>query len=183
MKPVHFLECTILSHPGTHGVSILLALSEILLTTNAVDLYKRISIFYLIGVLGSALSGVLALGFSKMNGLADYAGWRWIFIMEGLLTCVIGLTGYIFMVNFPSQSHKAWGSLSASESAYIVRRLNRDRGDADTETDVHEDGSLKINWRAFFVSGLDWKVWGFALSFLYVPSLNVVHPQQLCRTD
>ncbi|OJJ03280.1 hypothetical protein ASPVEDRAFT_134574 [Aspergillus versicolor CBS 583.65] len=130
------------------------------------DLYKRISIFYLIGVLGSALSGVLALGFSKMNGLADYTGWRWIFIMEGLLTCVIGLTGYIFMVNFPSQSHKAWGFLSANESAYIVRRLNRDRGDADTETDVHEDGSLKINWHAFFASGLDWKVWGFALSFL-----------------
>ncbi|KAF3403250.1 hypothetical protein DPV78_003751 [Talaromyces pinophilus] len=124
------------------------------------DLYKRVSVFYLIGVLGSALSGVLALGFSKMQGLGGYSGWRWIFIMEGLLTCLIGVAGYIFMVNFPSQSHKVSGFLKERESAYIVRRLNRDRGDAD-DTD-----SETFNWRAFFSSALDLKIWAFAFSYL-----------------
>ncbi|KAL3481380.1 major facilitator superfamily domain-containing protein [Aspergillus californicus] len=123
-----------------------------------VDLYKRTSVFYLIGVLGSALSGVLALGFSQMDGLANYAGWRWIFIMEGLLTCLIGVAGYIFMVNFPGQSDKVWGFLTPRESAYIVRRLDRDGG-----ADVHGE---EFNWRAFFVAAADLKVWGFALSFL-----------------
>lgn len=130
--------------------------------TYLVDLYKRVSVFYLIGVLGSALSGVLALGFSKMQGLGGYAGWRWIFIMEGLFTCLIGVAGYIAMVNFPSQSHKVSWFLNERESAYIVRRLNRDRGDADdTESET-------FNWRAFFSSALDLKIWAFAFSYLYV---------------
>jgi len=30
----------------------------------------------------------------QMDGLADYSGWRWIFIMEGILTCVVGIIGY-----------------------------------------------------------------------------------------
>ncbi|KAL2782738.1 major facilitator superfamily domain-containing protein [Aspergillus keveii] len=123
------------------------------------DLYKRISIFYLIGVFGSAASGVLALGFSRMDGLANYAGWRWIFIMEGILTCLIGILGYVFMVSFPSQSHTVRGFLTPAESAYILRRLDRDRGDADIAGE-------KFNWRAFFSAALDIKVWGFALAFL-----------------
>lgn len=124
-----------------------------------VDLYKRISIFYLIGVLGSAASGVLALGFSRMSGLANYAGWRWIFIMEAILTCLIGILGYVFMVSFPSQSHTVRWFLTPAESAYILRRLDRDRGDADISAE-------KFNWRAFFSAALDIKVWGFALAFL-----------------
>lgn len=86
------------------------------------DLAKRNSVFYLIGVLGSALGGVLALLLSQMQGLANYGAWRWIFIMEGMyhklfscpaltklgiITCLIGLLGFIYMVDFPDQAHKA----------------------------------------------------------------------------
>lgn len=110
-------------------------------------------------MLGSALSGVLALGFSKMDGLSNYAGWRWIFIMEGLLTSLIGFAGYIFMVNFPEQAHEAWGFLTQREGAYIVRRINRDRQDA---------GLDKFSFAKFLKPARDAKVWGFALMFLYV---------------
>ncbi|KAJ5736213.1 uncharacterized protein N7483_001338 [Penicillium malachiteum] len=98
------------------------------------DLYKRTSIFYLIGVLGSALSGVLALGFSKMDGLSGRAGWQWIFIMEGIITCLI-----------------------ENESAYIIRRINRDRQDADLDN---------FSFRKFLKPALDAKVWAFAMIFL-----------------
>ncbi|KAJ5263714.1 hypothetical protein N7478_011319 [Penicillium angulare] len=121
------------------------------------DLYKRTSIFYLIGVLGSALSGVLALGFSKMDGLAGYSGWRWIFIIEGIITCLIGLAGYIFMVDFPDQAHKTWGFLTEREGAYIIRRINRDRQDA---------GLDHFSFAKFLRPARDFKVWGFAMIFL-----------------
>merc|ERR1712093_831691 len=42
------------------------------------ELQKRYSIFYLIGCLASACSGILAYGLMQMDGLADYSGWRWI---------------------------------------------------------------------------------------------------------
>ncbi|KAJ5654769.1 hypothetical protein N7490_001772 [Penicillium lividum] len=121
------------------------------------DLFKRTSVFYLIGVFGSAISGVLALGFSKMNGLSNYAGWRWIFIMEGIITCLIGLAGYVFMVDFPEKAHKAWGFLTERESAYITRRINRDRQDA---------GLDQFSFSKFLKPARDPKVWGFALIFL-----------------
>lgn len=46
---------------------------------------KRYSVFYLIGSFASAAAGILAFGLMQMNGLAGYAGWRWIFIMEGIV--------------------------------------------------------------------------------------------------
>lgn len=127
------------------------------LTMVLVDLYKRTSVFYLIGVLGSACGGVLGFAFSRMNGLANYSGWRWIFIMEGLVTCVIGAAGFIFLVDFPEKAHKAWGFLSEKETAFILRRINRDRQDAEPE---------KFSFRRFLKPASDLKVWGFAVLFL-----------------
>ena len=56
------------------------------------DVQKRYSVFYLIGCLASALSGILAFGFMQMAGLQDLAGWRWIFIMEGLVRFIISFS-------------------------------------------------------------------------------------------
>ncbi|KAJ3544452.1 hypothetical protein NM208_g3042 [Fusarium decemcellulare] len=120
------------------------------------DLYKRTSIFYLLGVLGSASGGVLGLGFSEMKGLSGYNGWRWLFIMEGILTIFIGIAGFVFTVDFPDQAHKAWGFLTEQESAFIIRRINRDRQDAETAS---------FSFRRFLRPALDAKVWGFALIF------------------
>jgi hypothetical protein len=52
------------------------------------EVHKRYSSFYLISVIGGSLSGVLAYGFMQMAGLAELAAWKWIFSMEGILTCV-----------------------------------------------------------------------------------------------
>lgn len=92
-----------------------------------------------------------------MNGLADYAGWRWIYIMEGIITALVGLAGYIFTVDFPDQAHRAWGFLTESEAAFIVRRINRDRQDAEPE---------RFTLKRFLRPALDLKIWGFALLFL-----------------
>jgi MFS family permease len=46
------------------------------------ELQKRNAVFYLIGSMASAMSGILAYGIMQMNGLAGLAGWRWIFIVR-----------------------------------------------------------------------------------------------------
>ncbi|KAK6378855.1 hypothetical protein LTS17_006558 [Exophiala oligosperma] len=120
------------------------------------DLHKRVSTFYLIAVLGSAFGGVLGLLFSQMGGLGGEAAWRWIFIMEGLLTIIIGVLGYAFMINFPEESHKAWGFLSVKEKDFVIRHINRDRADAETPN---------FSWKRLFSAALDWKIWSFGLLF------------------
>lgn len=49
------------------------------------DVQKRYSVFYLIGSMASAFASILAYGLMQMNGLAGLTGWRWIFIMQGVV--------------------------------------------------------------------------------------------------
>lgn len=63
----------------------------------------------------------------------------------------------IFLVDFPDRAHKSWRFLSEKESSFIVRRINRDRSDADEEP---------FNLKRFLTPALDMKIWGFAMIFL-----------------
>lgn len=142
--------------------------------------------FYLIGSLSSAFSGILAYGFSQMNGLgslgSDYgqhygptkedptapsgimpgmAGWRWIFIMQGLLTCVVAFIGAFTIADFPEKAANksksfALGFLTEREANFIVARIEKDRHDA-----IAEPFQLSTYLRC----GLDSKIWGFASLF------------------
>ncbi|KUJ10862.1 MFS general substrate transporter [Mollisia scopiformis] len=120
------------------------------------ELQKRNAVFYLIGSMASAISGILAYGIMQMNGLGGLAGWRWIFIMEGLITCVFGVAGYFLIVDFPEYAAKSWHFLNARESAFIVARIEKDRHDAIPEP-FHITSYLK--------NALDSKVWAFASLF------------------
>lgn len=46
---------------------------------------KRITFFFSSATLAGAFGGLLASAIGKMEGLRGYSGWRWIFILEGLL--------------------------------------------------------------------------------------------------
>jgi hypothetical protein len=91
--------------------------------------------------------------------VAGYGGWRWIFIIEGIMTVLVGLAGYIFVVDFPDQiaQKAAWGFLKPNETAFLLRRINRDRNDAEAEP---------FNFKKWAASGADLKIWSFALIFL-----------------
>lgn len=41
--------------------------------------------------------GLLASAIIKLDGTAGQAGWRWIFILEGIATVLIALTSMIFL--------------------------------------------------------------------------------------
>lgn len=41
--------------------------------------------------------GLLATGIEKMDGIGGLAGWRWIFILEGLITVAFALVAAVFL--------------------------------------------------------------------------------------
>jgi MFS family permease len=124
------------------------------------DVHKRFSVFYLLGVIGSAIAPILAYGFMQMGGIQGLAAWRWIFIMEGLLTIAVAGISWMLLVDYPHDSHKIWRFLTKKEEAFIIRRINRDREDAGSS--VVE----KFNLREFMRPGLDWTVWSYAIIYL-----------------
>ncbi|CAH0055902.1 unnamed protein product [Clonostachys solani] len=124
---------------------------------------KRYSVFYLLGCLASGFSGILAYGLMQMNGRQNLSGWRWIFIVEGALTIGLGIMGYLLIVDFPDSRRKTWRFLNQEECDWIIDRIRHDRGDVDIPT-------FKIG--RFLLSGLDWKVWAYALIFFNTAAIT-----------
>lgn len=85
---------------------------------------KRFSFFFSSTTLAGAFGGLLAYGISRMNGVGGYMGWRWVFIIEGLITCVAACILFFFMSDFPEEVK--W--LTDEERAFVRAKLARDVG-------------------------------------------------------
>ncbi|KAI8221614.1 putative transporter [Colletotrichum sp. SAR 10_86] len=124
---------------------------------------KRYSVFYLLGCVASAFAGILAYGLMQLNGREGLTGWRWIFIIEGVLTCALGIAGYWLLVDFPDSKRKSWNFLGERERAWVVARVNRDRGDAHMPA---------FNLKRFLSAGTDWKIWAYAMIFFNTTTVS-----------
>ena len=70
------------------------------------ELSKRIAFFYTASLLSGAFGGLLAGGIIEgMEGLANTRGWKWLFMIEGMATVVVGATAWFILpsmfCNFP----------------------------------------------------------------------------------
>ena len=90
----------------------------------------------------------------QMKGIQGLNGWRWIFIIEGIMTIVLGVGSYWSLVDFPDKAHKSFKFITQREAQHMIARVNKDRGDGNSEP---------FNASKFFRAGLDLKVWGFAM--------------------
>ncbi|VUC22931.1 unnamed protein product [Clonostachys rosea] len=120
------------------------------------DLQKRLTVFYIIGFFSSGLGGILAYGLMQMNGLGGLAGWRWIFIMEGIITIFIAIVSYFTLVDFPDQAHKTSNFLTRAECETIIHLIDLGRGDASEEP---------WNFKKWASSGKDPIIWGYGICF------------------
>ncbi len=84
---------------------------------------KRYTLFFSSTQLAGAFGGLLASAIGNMNGLQGYNAWRWIFILEGLLTCVLSFATYFLISDFPEEAK--W--LNEEERVYIKERLRADQ--------------------------------------------------------
>ena len=60
------------------------------------------------------------------------------------------------MVDFPDRASESWNFLTERECQFIIRRVMRDRGDAEVPP---------FDFWSWAAAGRDWKVWAFGFSF------------------
>lgn len=121
------------------------------------EVQKRFAVFYGTGCAASSIAGILAYGFMQLDGVDGLSGWRWIFILEGMITVIISGILYWLLVPFADKAANTWRFLSPKECAFIVRRIDQDRKDV-----VLESFTLK----RFLKPALDLKTWAYAMMFL-----------------
>lgn len=120
----------------------------------------RMGLIYGAASLSGAFGGLLAYGFNAIgpiSGVMDH-GWRWIFLLEGLLTIVVAAIAYIFLPNSVEEA----SFLTPTERAFAVQRLLRDRptsAASSADGDASPHASEKLQWsevRRGFMSVQTW---------------------------
>ncbi|KAL4876892.1 major facilitator superfamily domain-containing protein [Aspergillus karnatakaensis] len=74
-------------------------------------------------------TGFAAVGLLSMRGIGGYAGWRWLFLIEGIFTFVIGIASFWLMPQCPTRTKSWWnpkGYFTPKEEKIIVNSVIRD---------------------------------------------------------
>ncbi|KAF1839621.1 MFS general substrate transporter [Decorospora gaudefroyi] len=90
------------------------------------ELQWRFTLFFTASIIAGAFGGLLAFAIAKMDGVAGYGGWRWIFIIEGVVTVALGLVTKFWITDWPEDAK----FLNEEERALLIARLSSDTGDA-----------------------------------------------------
>ncbi|EXJ83950.1 hypothetical protein A1O3_04617 [Capronia epimyces CBS 606.96] len=121
------------------------------------ELQKRMAVFYAAASLSGAFSGLLAFAIEKMDGISGLAGWKWIFILEGLLPIAVSFSLYFLLPDRPETAR----FLTEREREFVINRVALQSGTREgrvTNTD-------KIGWRHIKVAFSDWKIWVAVIPF------------------
>lgn len=115
--------------------------------------------------MAGAFAGLLAVGLSKMDGLGNYEGWRWILIIEGLLTVLVALLAFFLVLDYPATC----SFLTDSEKAFLLRRLEVDEFGEEEESlskeekeKIHAEIPKRIIFAAVF---RDWHIYAHIFVF------------------
>ncbi|PFH50852.1 hypothetical protein AMATHDRAFT_192456 [Amanita thiersii Skay4041] len=129
------------------------------------ELQIRIGVFYAAVSLSGAFGGLLATAISKMDGVGGLAGWRWIFILEGLATILASLVaGYVLPADLNSASF-----FTEEEKAHALWRFQNDNSpifkeDASDMPPILNDAE-EFEWREIKRGVLDVQTWLTGLAF------------------
>ena len=109
-----------------------------------------------------ATGSIVNFGLNHLDGRGGIQGWRYMYLVQGLITIVLGIITYFWIVDFPEQAHKSLWFLNAEEQKIAVLRIQQDRKDVQAE---------KFSWTAVLSHARDPKIFGFACMFFL---LNLV---------
>ncbi|KAL4886409.1 major facilitator superfamily domain-containing protein [Aspergillus karnatakaensis] len=90
------------------------------------ELQWRLNFFFSASIFAGAVSGFLAYAIAKMDDVAGYKAWRWIFILEGIATVVMAVIAKFIIVDWPESAT----FLTDEEREVLLRRLKEDQGEA-----------------------------------------------------
>ncbi|OAX81537.1 hypothetical protein ACJ72_04116 [Emergomyces africanus] len=114
----------------------------------------RMAIFFSAAAVAGSFGGLLAAGISRMRGVGGKPGWAWIFILEGLVTIIIGLLSFWAVHDFPDQAT----FLSSDDRKRVIRRLAADK----QSSAEHEKFKMDYLWASL----KDWKTYTSAIIFM-----------------
>lgn len=101
------LTCLVTSYSGFVIIRLFLGITEAGLYPGSYfilsmwytpkELATRMAIFYGANTAAGAFGGVIAYGVGNLDGAHGWRAWKWLFLIEGLITIVAGLCCFWFL--------------------------------------------------------------------------------------
>lgn len=131
------------------------------------EISKRVCMIFVAMALSGAFGGLLAYAILMMDGVGGKAGWRWLFIIEGLGSLVVGVVCYFALPNSCGTAY----FLSLEERLFALSRLtseiNFNTNDMDNKVKWREakEAFCSINvWISGLIQlGADIYLFGFSI--------------------
>lgn len=114
----------------------------------------RMAIFFSAAAVSGSFGGLLATAIGLMKGIGGKGGWAWIFILEGIVTVLIGIASFWMVHDFPDEAR----FLSDADRARVIRRLKADQ----QSSAEHESFKMAYLWASL----KDWKTWVSAIIYM-----------------
>ncbi|KAF5862165.1 hypothetical protein ETB97_012062 [Aspergillus alliaceus] len=114
----------------------------------------RMAIFFSAAALAGSFGGLLAAAIALMDGVGGKPGWSWIFILEGLVTVVVGILSFWMVFDFPDEAK----FLEEADRKRVIYRLARDQ--------QASAGHEKFEMTYFWSSLKDWKTYTGAVIYM-----------------
>ncbi|KGO47786.1 Major facilitator superfamily domain, general substrate transporter [Penicillium expansum] len=114
------------------------------------EIALRTSYLFSSAAIAGAFGGLLAYGIGFMDGICGLRGWRWIMIIEGIPTVLLGVVTWFVLADDPDTAYY----LNKEERALVTLRRSRYIGQTES--------AQKFHWADVKEGVLDWKIWAFS---------------------
>ncbi|ORY68386.1 major facilitator superfamily domain-containing protein [Pseudomassariella vexata] len=137
------------------------------------ELSVRLAAFWSTLNIARVISALLAAGILEMRGIGGRPGWFWLFLLEGLLTVVLGVISFLYLPRSPTSTKsvlcpRPW--YTEREEVIMINRILRD-DPAKGLTSIKEPAT----WKDIKAAWSDSSMWGlyFIGLIAYIPATPV----------
>ncbi|KAI9645120.1 hypothetical protein NHQ30_005854 [Ciborinia camelliae] len=131
------------------------------------ELSLRLGFFWTASAMADVCGGFLAFGILHLHGLGGQAGWRWLFLIEGGITLIVGLLAAVLMPSSPTATASLFrgreGWFTVREELILTNRILRED---PSKSSMHNREPLtpRLLIRSFFDYDL-WPMYLLGLTF------------------
>ncbi|KAI1342695.1 MFS general substrate transporter [Xylariaceae sp. FL0016] len=107
----------------------------------------RVAFILASATLAGAFGGAIAYGIGHMNEVGGLSAWRWLFILEGIPSCLSSIFVWFFLPDYPEDAK--WLTIQERDLAVQRLHLEGSKGNAKSMT-----------WADVKATLVDWRLWG-----------------------
>ncbi|KAK9802424.1 putative Major facilitator superfamily transporter [Seiridium cardinale] len=141
------------------------------------ELAKRMGFYHSCQAIGSMMSGALQVAvINTLHGTHGLAGWRWLFVINAIMTVVVGLLGFFLLPDLPNNVNPRAFWFKEGHAKLAMERLDR-HGRAEPKRMTWAGAKRTFtNWVVYFISALYIATvlapWGYSYFNLFLKSLK-----------